>query len=80
MIATTTAMRQALSKVSHPSLSHNSQAQRAVIVSVVQSIPDPRKLSTLEAQAFLHLRRSLIGNSPIRHDQLNLARDFLKDA
>ena len=70
-------MLTALAKVSHPSIAFDESAKRAVIVKVINDLHGITINGENVGAAFLHLRRSLIGTSPVRHDQLSLARDFL---
>ena len=70
-------MLTALAKVAHPSIAFDEEAKRAVIVEVVQDLSTVIPFSDSERMAYTHLRRSLIGTSPVRHDQLVLARDLL---
>ena len=70
-------MLTALAKVAHPSISFDESAKRAVVVQVVNDLHGITMPDERTGMAFTHLRRSLIGTSPVRHDQLSLARDFL---
>ena len=70
-------MLTALAKVAHPSIAFDEEAKRAVIVKVVQDLSTVIPFSDSERMAFTHLRRSLIGNSPVRHDQLALCHAIL---
>ena len=74
-------MQAALDRIKHPVYGHDESAKRAVIVKAVQTVMPGKDAPTFDNDrdraAFLHMRHSLIGNSTLRHDKLDLARDIL---
>lgn len=78
MSAHSDAMLKAIAKVQHPSLSYHPYKQRAVIVALIHSFYGVALVDS-DARAFSFLRRSLIGTSPVRHDQVALARTTIQE-
>ena len=70
-------MLTALAKVAHPSIAFDEEAKRAVIVKVVQDLHGITMPGKDVRMAYTHLRHSLIGTSPVRHDQLALCHAIL---